>query len=362
MRIVILLSHPAQFHFYKNAINILKEKHHEVFILIKTKDVLSRLLDENGYEYFNILPQERKKSKFYILLSLVKRDIKLFNFSIRRGIDLFLGTDASLAHIAFLLRKPCITTLEDDYEVIKGLAILTYPFTKVILAPEVCHVGKWQYKKVAYQGYMKLAYLHPNYFSCDPNKISVLNTDSFSLIRLSSLSAHHDRGIKGISEALLKGIIEKLSTKGKVFISSEKELPESFNAYALKIPVSDIHHYLSFAQILICDSQSMAVEAAMLGTPSIRFSDFAGRISVLEELEHKYELSFGIKTSSKEQLFGKIDELLQFSDLKQEFSRRRQRMLADKIDVTAFLVWFIENYPKSIDIMKENPAYQYNFK
>ena len=65
MRIVILLSHPAQFHFYKNAINILKEKHHEVFILIKTKDVLSRLLDENGYEYFNILPQERKKSKFY---------------------------------------------------------------------------------------------------------------------------------------------------------------------------------------------------------------------------------------------------------------------------------------------------------
>lgn len=31
-------------------------------------------------------------------------------------------------------------------------------------------------------------------------------------------------------------------------------------------------------------------------------------------------------------------------------------MLSDKIDVTAFMVWFIENYPKSAKIMKENPS------
>jgi len=37
-------------------------------------------------------------------------------------------------------------------------------------------------------------------------------------------------------------------------------------------------------------------------------------------------------------------------------------MLADKIDVTAFFVWFIENYPDSAKIMKENPDYQYKFK
>jgi len=37
-------------------------------------------------------------------------------------------------------------------------------------------------------------------------------------------------------------------------------------------------------------------------------------------------------------------------------------MLKDKIDVTAFLVWFIENWPESFNIMKENPDYQYRFK
>jgi len=37
-------------------------------------------------------------------------------------------------------------------------------------------------------------------------------------------------------------------------------------------------------------------------------------------------------------------------------------MLSEKIDVTAFMVWFVENYPESAKIMKENPGYQYRFK
>ena len=42
--------------------------------------------------------------------------------------------------------------------------------------------------------------------------------------------------------------------------------------------------------------------------------------------------------------------------------KKRDRMLADKIDVTAFLVWFVENYPKSAIIMKANPDYQLKFR
>lgn len=49
-------------------------------------------------------------------------------------------------------------------------------------------------------------------------------------------------------------------------------------------------------------------------------------------------------------------------NLKEEWQRRRQKMLSEKIDVTAFMVWFIENYPDSVKVMKENPDYQYNFK
>jgi hypothetical protein len=40
----------------------------------------------------------------------------------------------------------------------------------------------------------------------------------------------------------------------------------------------------------------------------------------------------------------------------------KNKILQKKIDLTAFLLWFIENYPQSIEVMKSNPKYQYNFK
>jgi len=36
-------------------------------------------------------------------------------------------------------------------------------------------------------------------------------------------------------------------------------------------------------------------------------------------------------------------------------------MLSEKIDVTAFVMWFIENYPKSIIDFKEIPNIQDKF-
>jgi uncharacterized protein len=71
-----------------------------------------------------------------------------------------------------------------------------------------------------------------------------------------------------------------------------------------------MHHVLANASLLISDSQSMSVEAAMLGVPSLRFSSFAGKISVLEELEHKYKLTFGIDPSSPNKLLFKIEDII----------------------------------------------------
>ena len=37
-------------------------------------------------------------------------------------------------------------------------------------------------------------------------------------------------------------------------------------------------------------------------------------------------------------------------------------MLQDKIDLTAFLVWFMENYPASLEQMRKDPDYELSFK
>jgi predicted glycosyltransferase len=358
MNLLFYAGHPAQYHFLKFAARGLKGNGHHLYWVIKTKDVLEELLKDNNEEYFNILPEGRKQSKIQILTGLIKRDIRLFGYVLNKKIDLLVGTDPSLSHVGWLLRIPVLTVLEDDIDVISSLAKLTFPFTTHIISPKNVRVGRFRAKKIGYDGYMKLAYLHPEYFSPNDSRIN----QPYFLIRLSGLNAYHDHGINGLNESLLDRVIAKLTERGVVCISSENQLPVKYDRYILEIPHSDIHHYLANAAMLVSDSQSMSMEAAMLGVPSVRFSDFAGRISVLEELETKYRLTFGIPASEPQKLLDKIEEILSDNKLSETFKLRQKEMLSDKINVTAFMIWLIENYPESARIMKENPDYQDRFR
>ncbi len=364
MKILIYLGHPAQFHFFKNSIRKLKENGNDIYILIKSKDVLEKLLQEEKFDYFNIQKKNRKNSTTSILIASIQRTIQVMKFSIKHNIDILLGTDSSIAQAAFILRKKSITTLEDDYKVIKKLCNLTYPFTNTILVPAVCDVGRWGNKKIGYQGYMKLAYLHPFRFTPDINiKKKYVDNEEYILIRIAKLNAYHDVGIKGLNRNILLEIIELGEKLGyKVFISAETKLEQEFEKYLLSINPSHIHHIISYASLLISDSQSMSVEASMLGIPSVRFSDFSGKISVLEELEHTYGLTYGVKTNNQEIFFEKVQNILSTPNLKKIYKDKHEKLLRDKIDVSSFLTWFIENYPGSLKTMKQNPEYQFNFK
>lgn len=364
MKILIYTAHPAQYHFFKHMIKILKDHGNEVLLLIKTKDVLERLIQQDGFSFINIQPKTRKNNPVSILLASFIRTWKVVKIVKKYQIDMLIGTDSSIAQAGYLTGKQAITTLEDDYEVIRKLADLTYPYTRTILVPEVCTVGKWNHKKVGYDGYMKLAYLHPNRFTPDAEiKNSYIQSDHYCLIRLAQLTAHHDAGIRGLNIDLVKNLIGAIEAQGyKVYISAEGQIAPELSAYQLKINQNHIHHILAFASLLISDSQSMSVEAAMLGVPSLRFSDFSGRISVLEELEQQYKLTYGIKTDEPDKLIKLTSELLGNETTPVLFKQYREQLLSDKIDVTAFIVWFIENYPESLQIMQQNPDYQHKFK
>ena len=184
----------------------------------------------------------------------------------------------------------------------------------------------------------------------------------FSLIRFAKLAAHHDTGIQGISNPLAHRIVELLSPWGKVFISAERELSADLEPYRIRINPLDIHHVMACAQLYIGDSQTMAAEAGVLGTPFVRFNDFVGRIGYLNELENKYKLGFGIKPDNPQALLSTINSLVRMENLKAVFAERRRAMLKDKIDVAQFMTWFIENYPASAKVMRENPEYQYRFR
>lgn len=349
MNILIQLSHPAHFHLFKHVAANLMADGHEVHVLIKSKDILEDLLKAAGLPYSNILPKAHRKSKAGIAWDMLVRDWRMIRYVQRHHIDLLMGSTPEVAQVGWLTRRHRLNFGEDDAHVVPLYFKTIRPFAQCLLAPVSCNNGALEKRTVHYAGYHKLAYLHPNRFTPDKAVVEKYFDTStpYFLIRFAQLTAHHDSGIRGFTTEVAKELIARLKPHGRIFITSERPLEEEFEPYRLNINPLDIHHVMAFAQMYIGDSQSMAVEAAMLGTPSIRFNDFAGRIGVLEELEHTYRLTVGIPSSHPEQLMATVGQWLDDASLKETFAARRQKMLDDKIDVTAFFTWFVENYPQS---------------
>lgn len=366
MNILIQLSHPAHFHLYKNVAKNLMADGHKVFILIKTKDILEDLLKQSGLPYHNILKEAHRKSKLGILWDMLVRDWRMLRFVKKNKIDLLTGSTVEVAQVGWLTRKCRVNTGEDDMRIVPLFQKMAGPFIQTILSPVSCDNWKLEPKSIKYAGYHKLAYLHPNQFQPDRTVVErYFSTEMpYFILRFAKLKAYHDieSDAHGINTEIAQRLIDLLLPHGNVYITSERELEPQFERYRLNINPLDIHHILAFAKLYIGDSQSMAVESAMLGTPSLRFNDFAGKIGVLEELEHKYELTFAIPPTEPQSLYGKVEELLAMPDLRETFQQRCQKMLLEKIDVTAFFTWFIENYPQSWKTMLENPDYQFRFK
>lgn len=365
MRILFHLAHPAQYHMFKYAVRNLMQAGHIIKVTINTKDILEQLLIADGVQYENILPKRRKhNTKIASLFTLFIKDFKLFVVQVKGNYDMLIGTETALSHVGWLFRKPVLIMVEDDAFLIPEAARLSFPFATHIVSPVTCNLGKWESKKISYKGFQKTAYLHPQYFT--PNKEIVnqviAKDERYFMIRVSGLSAYHDIGSKGLTEAIVHKIIGILSPLGKVLISSERELPDDLKNYLFKTKVSNIHHFLYYSDLLITDSHSMCVESAILGTPSIRFSDYAGKVGILEELENKYGLTFGIPASHQDKLMEKVQDLLKIERLKETWQTKRELMLMEKIDVTAFWTWLIDGYPESATVLRENPDFQDTFK
>ena len=305
------------------------------------------MLQNAGMPYHNILEEGRTNSKFGILMGLLKRAVRMNRFCNRFHPDILTGSSVENSWIGPLRHVPVINIGEDDASIVPLYAKLTYPGASVILCPDSCSCGKWDYKAVKYHGYQELAYLHPENFTPN-NEIArkYIDVDKpYFLMRFSGLKAHHDTGVRGINNAIAGKLISLLEPHGNVYITSERPLDNSLEKYRIAINPLDIHHVMAFADIYLGDSQTMAIEAGVLGVPFIRFNDFVGQIGVLSELEDSYCLGFGIKPDQEEKLYDTVRELLLMENRKELYQARRQKMLSESINFADFLTHYIETYP-----------------
>lgn len=354
MKLLVYMGHPAHFYLYKNVIENLRANNHQVEILIKKKDVLQNLVINQGWTFHNILEEGRKNNKLSMFYAMIKRTYRLLKFCNTYKPDILTGTSVENSYIGPIKRIPVINCNEDDAKVVPLYAKLSYPGANVVLSPCVCENDKWENKSIKYPSYQELAYLHPNHFTPDKSVVEKYFSadEPYFILRFAKLNAHHDAGIQGINTEIAQRLIDILKPQGRIYITSERELEPQFEQYRIKINPLDMHHVMAFASLYIGDSQTMAAEAAVLGTPFVRFNDFVGRIGYLRELEDDYQLGYGIKASeegSVERLCNAVSELANLSpaERKERYQTRRQKMLSEKIDYAKFLTWFIENYPAS---------------
>ncbi|GAB5525848.1 MAG: DUF354 domain-containing protein [Roseivirga sp.] len=358
------LNHPAHFHLFKHSIDELENRGHEVLITIKEKDILKKLV--SGRQFIQISKGKgyRKKNIRSILSSLFQRNKELLKVVREYKPDMMIGTSPEIGQIRYLVKTPAIFFGEDDVNLSPIMylgALSCYPLFSRIVSPKGVNNSIWNRKTSFYQGYQKLAYLHPNRFTPDRSKVHIAENKKFFLLRFASLAAYHDLNATGINDHIARDLIKILEPHGEVIISAERPLPDDLEPYRFKGNLLDIHHYMYYTQLYIGDSQSMAVEASMLGTPNIRYSDFVGKITVLEDLEHKYGLTKGVHTSDKEGLFTTLNGMLKNENLIKNQREKRARLLKEKIDVTGFMLWFFENYPESVKTLKTNPEIEKRF-
>lgn len=359
MKILIDIGHPAHVHYFKNFALIMQNKGHEILFSCREKEFEIDLLKSYNFAFKSF--GRKYRSNIGKILGLIEFDIKESLLGLKFNPDILLSSGSIYAaHASFLLRKPHIS-LEDtfNFEQIK----LYLPFTKVILTADYNHPLKSN-KVIRYSGYQELLYLHPNYFCYNNSilkKLGVDKNEKYVVARFVSWSASHDRGHSGITIKNKFLLIKEISKLAKVFISSENKLPDKLEEYRLKTEPRDIHHVIAGASLIIGESFTMLSEASLLGTPSILIHNT--RCYYLEEQMNQYSLVKIFSESNDDQIRA-IEcavELLRNNCEKKCWVDKSNRLINDKIDVTSFLVWFVENYPDSAEVMRKDPAFQYSF-
>ena len=360
MHILINTGHPAQVHNFKYLKTALELRGHKIFWLATDKDISKYLLDCYGIKY-TILnrPGKSYPAKLY---ALIRNVIFVLGFMRKNHIDLAISRVSPYVTLAArLLGKPHLALTDTEtagiYDRIFGRiasAVLT----------AVSFQKKLRKDQIRFRGNIELFYLHPNRFQPRKDVTGLLGIDQaqpYVIMRFVSWDAYHDKGLNGFTDANKIKAVNAFSKFARIFISAEKDLPPDLEPYKIQIPPEKMHDVLAHAALFFGESATMASESAVLGTPAV-YLDKIGRGYTDEEETYGLVFNFKNALSDQEKAILKGLTLLNNPVLKEEMHKNRQRFLEKKIDVTAFMVWFVENFPESRQKMLDDPNYQIRFQ
>lgn len=355
-KVLIDINHPAHVHLFRHFIQEMKSRGNDVIVMAKDVNSITNLLKLYKIDYIST---GRKKDHilqkyFYEFFHL----LKVLGIVLRRRVDYGIGVSMVLPIVSKLTPMKSFALDDDDLAATPIFGKFT-SYADVILNPDALAHEERGSRQLCHPSYHELAYLHPNRFVPEPTilrDIGLQPGEPFFILRFNAFKAHHDAGAQGLSTGQKLKIIDFLKSFGRIFITTERTIEPALRAYQLPVSPEKIHSLLYYATLFVGDSQTMTTEAALLGTPALKLNSFAGRLSIPNELEHRYQLCFSYQPHEFAALMDKIEGLMLTDDVKAIWQARRDAMLSDKVDLTTFLTTLVTDYPASVARLKPELA------
>jgi uncharacterized protein len=336
MKVLVDINHPAHVHLFKHVITELRKRGHDVIITASQKEVSYKLLDAYGFDYIKMGTYGDTFAKK--LINFLVLDCRMVKVVFQHRPDVLVGCGSfRIAHAGFLFGKKTLS-LEDTEHSTEQI-VLYKPFITKILTPS-CFTSDLGKKQIRYEGCHELAYMRPERFTPDKEvakKFGIDITEKYCIIRFVSWKASHDIGQHGIVDGQKLNFIKEISRYARPYIISEAQLPAELVPYQLNVPPHLVHQIMAFASLYVGEGATMASESAILGVPAVYVNTL--RLGYMD-MHERYGLLK--QTTDANEALKFCIEFLTGQNVKERCRIARQKLLNEKIDVTAYIVETIE--------------------
>ncbi|WP_435362198.1 DUF354 domain-containing protein [Haloarchaeobius sp. DFWS5] len=330
MKVVVTIQHPGHVHFFKHAIEELKESGHEVHVFAREMGVNVELLEAYDIDYELLAGESDSLTSLAFVQAVYEGKLLKRARKIKPDVMMAIG-GVAISHVAKLVGAESIVFYDTEHA--KLITSLAYPFADRIVTPD-CYDGRHGDKQFTYPGYHELAYLHPDRFEPDPSVLDEAGLDpddTFVVGRFNGWGASHDIGEGGFSD--VREVFERIEDAGaEMVFTSEKPLPDDLEEHRMTVDPDKMHDLLYYADMFVGEGATSAVEAAVMGTPAVYVNTLT--MGYTRELEDEYGLLYNFDGPNRhEEALRKAEFVLENHD-PARYNRRRQHLLSEKVDVT----------------------------
>ena len=238
MAILIDIGHPAHVHLFRNYIVNLQNTKQKFIVVSRDKEITNQLLDY--YKIPHISISKQAKGLFAMLIELLIRDFKIFKLHNKHKFKTAIGTSVSIGHLTFFSfgKVKSYNFNEDDDNFVPLYAKISYPFNTKIVIPNGVEYKKWGSKRVLYNSYHELAYLHPSNFKPDEKILA-----KYGLVKNEYNAKNHQGRFAGVSCDWYE-ITEQQALKGHTCVANPNSIKNGVALLEMLQSIDEIYNLI----------------------------------------------------------------------------------------------------------------------